>query len=69
MNLTCALRMPSLDGLILLRRRVFRVFVVYLLNQVVNSTHVSFLFLIEFKKLFERRVYTSIDNFNILIYF
>ena len=38
--------MPSLGGLMLLRRRVFRVFVVYLLNEAVNPTHVFFSFII-----------------------
>ena len=44
MDLASALRMPSRCGSILLRRRVFRAFVAYLLNQAVNPTHVhSFL--------------------------
>ena len=43
MDLISALRMSSRCGLILLRRRVFRAFVAYLLNQAVNPTHVPFI--------------------------
>ena len=43
MDLVSALRMPSRCELILLRRRVFRAFVDYLLNQVVNPTTRSFI--------------------------
>ena len=42
MDLTSALRMPSRCESILVRRRVFRAFVAYLLNQAVNPTHVPF---------------------------
>ena len=41
MNLISTFRILSRCELILLRRRVFRVFVVYLLNQVVNFTHIN----------------------------
>ena len=43
MDLASALRMPSRCGSILVRRRVFRAFVAYLLNQAVNPTHVLFI--------------------------
>ena len=43
MDLIFALRMPSRCGSTLLRRRVFRAFVVYLLKQAVNLTHVLFI--------------------------
>ena len=43
MDLAFALRILSRYKLILLRRRVFRAFIAYLLNQVVNLTHVLFI--------------------------